>query len=107
MLFSRTSAQVRPPEAYSLAREALLSYGRVMAENPLTRHLEEAGESYPEHFAVASSFGLKMIWGGLGCLVHAVFPFLCERTGSATVTELNATLGKRVDKPNWERHPII
>jgi hypothetical protein len=48
-----------------------------------------------------------MILGGLGCLVHAVFPFLCERTGSETVRRLNATLAKRADKPNWERHPII
>ena len=85
----------------------MLRYVRVMADNPLTRHLQEAGESYTEHFAVASGFGLKMIWGGLGCLVHAVCPFLCERTGSNTVRRLNATLCKRADKPNWERHPII
>src|SRR3712207_8717274 len=45
----------------------------------------EVGESYPEHFTVAARFGLRMIAGGLGCLVHAVFPFLCERTGSDTV----------------------
>ncbi|HEX9954807.1 MAG TPA: DUF6356 family protein [Allosphingosinicella sp.] len=78
-----------------------------MANNPLTRHLDEAGESYGEHFAVASGFGLKMIGGGLACLVHAVLPFLFERTGSNTVRSLNATLCKRADKPNWERHPII
>jgi hypothetical protein len=78
-----------------------------MAENPFTKHLHEAGESYPEHFAVAAGFGMRMIAGGLACLVHAVFPFLCERTGSATVRELDAKLGKRADKPNWERHPII
>lgn len=78
-----------------------------MADNPLTRHLDEAGETYTEHFAVAAGFGVKMIFGGLGCLVHAVFPFLCERTGSETVKDLNGKLGKRADKPNWERHPII
>ena len=78
-----------------------------MADNPLTRHLREAGETYPEHFGVAAGFGLRMIAGGLGCLVHAFFPFLCERTGSETVKGLNATLCKRADKPNWERHPII
>ena len=82
-------------------------YGAAMAKNPLKRHLDEAGESYTEHFAVASGFGLRMILGGLGCLVHAVFPFLCERTGSNTVRSLNASLCKRADKPNWERHPII
>jgi hypothetical protein len=78
-----------------------------MVDNPLTRHLEEAGESYGEHFAVASSFGLKMIGGGLACLVHAALPFLFARTGSDTVRRLHGTLCKRADKPNWERHPII
>jgi Family of unknown function (DUF6356) len=78
-----------------------------MADNPFTKHPSEVGESYGEHFLVASRFGLKMIAGGLGCFVHAVFPFLCERTGSETVRDLNSSLGKRVDKPNWERHPII
>jgi hypothetical protein len=78
-----------------------------MADNPFTRHPHEVGESYPEHFGMAARFGVRMIFGGLACLVHAVFPFLCERTGSETVRELNAKLGKRADKPNWERHPII
>ncbi|MFL6857023.1 MAG: DUF6356 family protein [Allosphingosinicella sp.] len=78
-----------------------------MAGNPLTKHLREAGETYFEHFGVAAGFGLRMLGGGLGCLVHAVCPFLCQRTGSDTVRGLNATLCKRADKPNWERHPII
>jgi hypothetical protein len=56
---------------------------------------------------VALRFGFRMIGGGLACLVHAVFPFLCERTGSETVRELDDSLSKRVEKPNWERHPII
>jgi hypothetical protein len=78
-----------------------------MSSNPLTQHLEETGETYGEHFAAASGFGLKMIAGGLGCLIHAFVPFLFERTGSDTVRRLNSTLCKRADKPNWERHPII
>ena len=78
-----------------------------MADNPFTKHPHEVGESYGEHFAAASGFGLRMIGGGLACLVHAVFPFLCERSGSETVRGLNANLCKRADKPNWERHPII
>jgi hypothetical protein len=78
-----------------------------MADNPFTRHPREIGESYAEHFGAASRFGLRMIGGGLACIVHAIFPFLCERTGSETVRGLNASLCKRADKPNWERHPII
>ncbi|HEY0411623.1 MAG TPA: DUF6356 family protein [Allosphingosinicella sp.] len=78
-----------------------------MADNPFTKHPHDVGESYSEHFGIALGFGLRMIGGGLACLVHAVFPFLCERSGSETVGRLHGTLAKRAEKPNWERHPII
>lgn len=78
-----------------------------MADNPLTRHLDEVGESYGEHMACASRFGLKMIGGGIACLIHAVFPFLFMNTGSRIIRELHGGMTKRADAPNWERHPII
>ncbi|MDB5691510.1 MAG: type 1 capsular polysaccharide biosynthesis protein [Alphaproteobacteria bacterium] len=78
-----------------------------MTHNPLLRHLDEAGESYGKHCGEAATFGFRMIGGGLACLVHAFLPFLFERTGSDAVRRLNATLCKRADRPNWERHPII
>lgn len=54
-----------------------------------TEHPAAVGESYGEHFAVASGFGLRMILGGLACLVHGLLPFLFVRTGSATITALH------------------
>ena len=78
-----------------------------MAINPFTHHPREVGESYPEHFSTAAGFGLQMIAAGLAALVHAVFPFLFVETGSRTLRRLHGRLSKRVDKPNWERHPII
>ncbi len=78
-----------------------------MMDNPLTRHLDEVGESYGEHMAHAGQFGVRMIVGGLACLLHGVFPFLCTNTGSDVIRELNGKVSKRVDAPNWERHPII
>ena len=54
-----------------------------------TQHPHEVGETYGEHFAVASGFGFAMIKGGLACLVHAVLPFLCTTTGSATIRQLH------------------
>jgi hypothetical protein len=78
-----------------------------MTDNPLTSHLDEIGESYGEHLGAASRFGLTMIAGGLACMVHGIFPFLFVNAGCETVRKLNATLCKRADKPNWERHPII
>jgi hypothetical protein len=81
--------------------------GDMSADNPLTRHLDEVGESYPEHLGHAAGFGFRMIGGGLACLIHAVCPMLFAETGSRTVRRLHGTLCKRADRPNWERHPII
>jgi hypothetical protein len=78
-----------------------------MARNPFTDHPREVGESYGEHLATAGRFGLRMIGGGLACVIHGFLPFLFVNKGSATVKELHQGLSKRVDKPNWERHPII
>jgi hypothetical protein len=78
-----------------------------MAGNPFTDHPREVGESYFEHMAIAERFGARMAAGALACFVHAVFPFLCVRTGSATIDRLHRKLHARADAPNWERHPII
>jgi hypothetical protein len=47
------------------------------------------------------------VGSGLACLVHAVFPFLFVHTASDTVRDMHRGISKRVDGPNWERHPII
>jgi hypothetical protein len=78
-----------------------------MASNPFTSHPREVGESYFEHMGIAARVGLQMGGAALACLVHAVFPFLFVRTGSATIEKLHRQIHSRVDAPNWERHPII
>ena len=60
-----------------------------MGRISFTEHPASVGESYVEHFAMASSFGFTMIWAGLACLLHGVFPFLCERTGSRAIAALH------------------
>jgi hypothetical protein len=57
-----------------------------------TEHPAAVGESYGEHFATASGFGVRMILGGLACLVHGLLPFLFVRTGSTTITALHARM---------------
>lgn len=54
-----------------------------------TKHPQDVGETYGEHFTVATRFGFAMLRGGLACLVHAVLPFLCTTTGSQTVRRLH------------------
>jgi hypothetical protein len=78
-----------------------------MAGNPFTHHPSELGESYGAHFVNASAFGLRMLAGGAAVLVHAIFPFLFVDTGSRTMGKLSRRMNGRVEKVNWERHPII
>lgn len=55
----------------------------------LTRHLNEANETYFEHFRRAMMFSAKMFIGALACTIHAILPFVFEKTGSTTITELH------------------
>ena len=52
-------------------------------------HPASVGETYAEHFGAASRFGLRMMLGGAGALLHAILPFACQRTGSRTVAALH------------------
>ncbi|MBA4048185.1 MAG: hypothetical protein C0476_06545 [Sphingomonas sp.] len=62
-------------------------------------HPASVGESYAEHFGVATGFGLAMIAGGMGAVIHGFLPFVFQTTGSATVERLHARLvAKRAAK---------
>ena len=63
-----------------------------MRTDLFTRHPASVGETYGEHLGQAARFGAALIVAGLACLVHAVFPFLFERTGSAAIAALHARM---------------
>lgn len=63
--------------------------------NPFTHHPNSVGESYGEHFGVATRFGVTMILGGIGAILHGVFPWMFETTGSRTVTRLYQQISGR------------
>ncbi len=54
-----------------------------------TKHPNDVGETYGEHFMVASGFGTAMIAVALACLVHALLPFCFTTTGSQTIRRLH------------------
>lgn len=54
-----------------------------------SRHLEDVEETYFEHLRHALSFALVMLWGAVCCLIHALLPFLCEKSGSRIVSRLH------------------
>jgi hypothetical protein len=69
-----------------------------------TEHPASLGESYGEHFAMASGFGLRMILGGFACLIHGFLPFLFVRTGSTQVSALHDVM---VENRNRKAMPAI
>ena len=60
--------------------------------NPFTAHPHSVGETYLEHALFACSYGAKMTAGGLAAIVHGLFPFLFNATGSRITRELYAML---------------
>lgn len=79
-----------------------------MLLDAFTRHPRSVDETYAEHMAVAWSFAVPMLAGGLACLVHGIFPFLFETTGSRCVKALHVRIANRGRKagveppaPNW------
>jgi len=57
-----------------------------------TEHPESVGETYVEHLGMASGFGMRMILGGVACLLHGLLPFLFTKTGSRVITELHGRM---------------
>lgn len=62
-------------------------------------HPRSVDESYGEHFRASAGIGVVMIGAGLACLVHALVPALCRRTGSSTIRRLHGRLGGRAGEP--------
>ena len=52
-------------------------------------HPASVDETYVEHMIAAGGFALRLFFGALACLVHAVLPFLFEKTGSSIIEELH------------------
>lgn len=54
-----------------------------------TEHPESVGETYLQHLCAASGFAARMFFGGVACLLHAIFPFAFCRTGSECIETLH------------------
>lgn len=67
-------------------------------------HPASVGETYAQHFVSASKFGVRMIFGGIACFLHAVFPFMCVKTGSEVVVGLHTAMVTRRADTSLEDH---
>lgn len=57
-----------------------------------TEHPASVGESYGEHFRVASHFSKELLVAGLACAVHAILPNFFRTTGSSKVRQLHSEM---------------
>ena len=55
----------------------------------ITDHPASVNEGYWEHFANAAGFGIRMLWGGIVCLVHAILPGVFCTKASDMIGELH------------------
>jgi hypothetical protein len=52
-------------------------------------HPASVGETYFEHLITATNFGLRMVLGGIACMVHGLVPGIFTTRGSDTVSTLH------------------
>lgn len=57
-----------------------------------TAHPRSVGETYGQHFRVASHFAAELAKASIACAVHAVYPSACTTRGSDTVKALYAEM---------------
>lgn len=73
-------------------------------------HPRSLGMSWKSHGAGAVRIGLRMIGGGLACLVHAVMPSWFTETAGRTVNSLHEHMVSRrasaPDPQNWPDYEI-
>lgn len=58
----------------------------------MTDHPASVNETYWQHMGMAFSFGGRMIFAGLACLLHGLLPFLFVKSGSNAIEELHARM---------------
>jgi hypothetical protein len=58
-------------------------------------HPESVDETYLEHMAFAGKFSFRLFAAAFAALVHAVLPFLFEKTASGIIAELYAKTHNR------------
>jgi hypothetical protein len=57
--------------------------------NLFTEHPASVGETYWQHLGQAWGFSWRMMLAALACLVHALLPFLFQKTGSRAISGLH------------------
>ena len=60
-----------------------------------TEHPKKVGETYFQHLKVAFGMGLLLLILGVVCSIHAILPFLFEKTTSTKIKQLCSFINDR------------
>lgn len=63
--------------------------------NPFTRHPEALGESFGQHFGHAMSYSGRLFLAAGAAFIHALLPFLFEKTASSMIKSMYAEMTSR------------
>ena len=72
-----------------------------------TEHPASVNQTYLAHLLFAVSFGFSMVKGGCACLIHAIFPFLFQTTGSQTAFSAVETYLKKCPFKNENDEKLL
>ena len=72
-----------------------------------TEHPASVDETYWQHCGQAMGFGLRMIWGGILCLVHALIPGAFTTRGSEMICELHERMVTNRRRAAAPRAPML
>ncbi len=62
-------------------------------------HPASVGESYWQHFGAASRYGFLLSKAAGAAFIHAILPFMCEKTASKTIMQLHSEMTARFGQP--------
>jgi len=74
-----------------------------MIKRLFTEHPESVDETYLEHARFAAGFSLRLFAAAGAAALHAVFPFLFEKTASRITAELYHRTSSRGAEPAMSR----
>lgn len=76
-----------------------------MFQKLFLEHPRNVGETYLGHMHTAGSFGIRMVFGGVACMIHGLFPTLFVKTGSSTVRNLYGQMQPRAERASQASRP--
>jgi hypothetical protein len=71
------------------------SFDMTPSPNYFTAHLRNVDESYGQHFLHASYYFVMLLAAAICALIHAILPFLFEKTASQIISKLYRKMSAR------------